>query len=168
MGEFRKLKRSAPRGRSVMFSQFLCDAIHKFIRAPKKMIKALVDGCLEQLIKMISEDGIDIVIKGLGRFSAEPLEGRECILTKHNIATEYPPGSFKLRFIQTKAIKAKSRPRFLKRIDGSVQVLEWYKHLYNSDGTPNYDVDQTTFFDSGLVAKKMLESMSRIRNKKDG
>lgn len=151
-----------------MFSQFICDAIHKFIRAPKKMIKAVVDGCIDQIIKMISEDGIDVVIKGLGRFSAEPLEGRECVLQKQKLITEYPPGSFKLRFIPIKAIKAKSRPRFMKKIEGSIQILEWYRHLYNSDGTPNYEIDTTTFFDSGLVAKKMLEAMDRIRKKDNG
>jgi hypothetical protein len=169
MGKFRIIKQNAPRGRSVFLSQFLCDAIHKTLRTPKKLVKSIIDSAMIQLKLLLEEDGIDVIVNGIGRISSEPLCGKEFIVKGKNLITEYPPGSYKIKFTAHKLVKQKSRPRFIKSKADGVIVNEWYKHLYNSDGTANYDVDPVVFFDSGIVMKKMIEAMSHLNgDKEDG
>ena len=131
MGKFRRLSRTAPRGRSILLNNFLCEAIHKSLRQPKKLVQMILTSALDQLVNLLLEDGIDVTIKGLGRISAEPLDGREFTIRigDKTVVSEYPPGSTKIKFTAIKDVKSRSRPRFIKRSGSEFKVLEWYDHL---------------------------------------
>jgi len=152
---------------SLSLREIISRYFSKFGGVPRKVSARISREVIKTLVEMLTKQAVNIRIEGLGALCSLVLDSCPVEMPSKPMSTCYPPGTTKISLELLNKAKKLGKFKVQRMVDKKrYELLPWYKHLYDEDGTPLEEtIDEDWLCTDVVDASKATETDKARRNR---